>query len=441
MNLRLDNKKEIELIDFPGLASNKNNYYIEKEMKKLLKNENAFIFVKKGKEMNTHQSAGTVQFVYDIIKEKNFFNINNCLFLYTHLEELKSSMEEITKSLLKIFEDQTKDQCKIMRKKNKDFINKKKLIITKFDSLSYENYLHFEGGVENFRNFFEDLINKSKQEKEDFYNYIDYYLISNNFRKFSENYNNMEIKKTENQQEYIKNLTNMFSEYKINIKHKEIKKFVDYYLKIKENKKLYYPFIESNYEEMLEQLKKIFNNIEIMLNETLNNQIHSISEKIFETFNLVRIFVELNIDKEEKQNIKNELNDIVDKFNFSYTVLNNKTDERFENYEKKIGEIKISEFEYNEDKELYLKSVENAKEKYKKIIVELNNNLLENDIYYFRIYSKKLLKDFMDKIEKIKEEKEINKNSSDDTVKITNIIENNKIISDINLQKININRI
>ena len=98
---------------------------------------------------------------------------------------------------------------------------------------------------------------------------------------------------------------------------------------------------------------------------------------------------------------------------------------------KKIGEIKISEFEYNEDKELYLKSVENAKEKYK--------NLLENDIYYFRIYSKKLLKDFMDKIEKIKEEKEINKNSSDDTVKITNIIENNKIISDINLQKIEYN--
>ena len=338
LNLRLDNKKEIELIDFPGLASNKNNYYIEKEMKKLLKNENAFIFVKKGKEINTHQSSGTVQFVYDIIKEKNFFNINNCLFLYTHLEELKSSMEEITKSLLKIFEDQTKDQCKIMRKKNKDFINKKKLIITKFDSKSYETYLHFEKNVENFRNFFEDLINESKQEKEDFYNYIDYYLISNNFRKFSENYNNTEIKKTENQQEYIKNLTSMFSEYKINIKHEEIKKFVDYYLKIKENKKLYYPFIESNYEEMLEQLKIIFNNIEIMLNETLNNQIHNIFEKIFETFNLVRIFVletELNIDKKEKQNIKNELNDIVDKFKFSYTFLNNKTNEQFDNYEKK----------------------------------------------------------------------------------------------------------
>ena len=144
MNLRLDNKKEIKLIDFPGLASNKNNYYIEKEMKKLLKNINAFIFVKKGKEINTHQSSGTVQFVYDIIKEKNFFNINNCLFLYTHLEELKSNMEEITKNLLKIFEDQTKDQCKIMKKKNKDFINKKKLIITKFDSKSYETYLHFE---------------------------------------------------------------------------------------------------------------------------------------------------------------------------------------------------------------------------------------------------------------------------------------------------------
>ena len=63
--------------------------------------------------------------------------------------------------------------------------------------------------------------------------------------------------------------------------------------------------------------------------------------------------------------------------------------------------------------------------------MELNNEL-EKYIEVFR-------NDFTEKIEKIKEKNEINKNSSDDTVKIMNIIENNKIISDINLQKIEYN--
>ena len=71
--------------------------------------------------------------------------------------------------------------------------------------------------------------------------------------------------------------------------------------------------------------------------------------------------------------------------------------------------------------------------------MELNNEL-EKYIEVFRNFSKVLLNDFTEKIEKIKEKNEINKNSSDDTVKITNIIENNKIISDINLQKIEYNK-
>ena len=70
--------------------------------------------------------------------------------------------------------------------------------------------------------------------------------------------------------------------------------------------------------------------------------------------------------------------------------------------------------------------------------MELNNEL-EKYIEVFRNFSKVLLNDFTEKIEKIKEKNEINKNSSDDTVKIMNIIENNKIISDINLQKIEYN--
>ena len=392
LNMRLELKKKIELIDFPGLASDKNNYYIEKEIYKLLKNENAFIFVKNGKEFNVDQSFKTINFVYKIINEKYYFNINNCLFLFTHLQDNDYNMKEVSKSLLQVFEDQTKGQCKIKKKKNKDFINENNLIITKFESPLYNQYIQFKELVDNFTNFFEYLINRSHEENIDFYQFIDGYLTTNDYEKFNEIYEKTTTKKVDDKQDNIGILEKMLKKNKIKLKNNEIKKYVDYYLKIKDNKKLYFPFIKSNYEEMLQQLKKVFNNIEIMLNETLNFQIHNFSIEIFELFNDIENFAlnnKLNTNKKEVEEMKEEINNTRDKLNTYYSTLKNKSIQKFDKYEKKLNKINVNDFKYKETKELYLDSVKNITQKYNNKTEKLYSDLNVHIEYISEIILKK----------------------------------------------------
>ena len=363
-----------------------------KKKYKLLKNENAFIFVKNGKEFNVDQSFKTINFVYKIINEKYYFNINNCLFLFTHLQDNDYNMKEVSKSLLQVFEDQTKGQCKIKKKKNKDFINENNLIITKFESPLYNQYIRFKELVDNFTNFFEYLINRSYEKNIDFYQFIDYFLTTNDYEKFNEIYEKTTTKKVDDKQDNIGILEKMLKKNKIKLKNNEIKKYVDYYLKIKDNKKLYFPFIKSNYEEMLQQLKKVFNNIEIMLNETLNFQIHNFSIEIFELFNDIENFAlnnKLNTNKKEVEEMKEEINNTRDKLNTYYSTLKNKSIQKFDKYEKKLNKINVNDFKYKETKELYLDSVKNITQKYNNKTEKLYSDLNVHIEYISEIILKK----------------------------------------------------
>ena len=119
-------KERIEFIDFPGLGTGKNSF-IKEKIKELLTRQNAFIFVKDGKEFKKDGAYEVIELIYKetIEKDKDLFKISNCLFLFTHvLKNDYNDMEELKTKLIKIFEKQTIKQCLLKKKKMKNILKK-----------------------------------------------------------------------------------------------------------------------------------------------------------------------------------------------------------------------------------------------------------------------------------------------------------------------------
>ena len=396
LHFELELKKKIELIDFPGLSSSQSNDKIEKEIDLMLEKESAFIFLKHGKEFNIEQSERTIHLIYEIISKKNYYNINNCLFVFTFPNGKENfSLEEYKKSLIEIFDKQTIDHCMIKRKQEKNFITENKLIITKFDSPLYEDYLEFDKISDNFSLFTENLINKCKNEKKTFFKCVDSTLISGSYSGYSENYSTLEIKDKKEKEKYEKILNNILKNNSIYMTKNNISAYIEYYLKIKENKNLYLPFKNSYYEETIQQLKTIISNIEIRLNEKLNYQINDFSVKIFELFDRIENFIiqrNVTITTEEVEEIKNKINKTIKDLNYHYSFEKKEIIKLFNVTKEKINLIKIDNITYNNTKEELLKSEEKIKNKYIKKIDKLDTNL-DTHFRYFEIFSKKVLDD------------------------------------------------
>ena len=426
LNFDLELKKKIELIDFPGLASSESNDEIEKKINKLLGKKNAFIFLKKGKEFNVEQSSRTINFIYKIIRAKNYFNINNCLFIFTFPREYNYDMDELKKSLIDIFDKQTIDECMIKRKKDKNYINENKLIISKFDSPLYEDYLEFKKLSDNFTLFTEKLIkicNDTIQENR-FYECLDYTLKSGNYSIFSENYSILKVNNTKEIEIYIKLLKKILKTKSIKVNKNHIASYIGNYLKIKENKNLYLSFSNSNYEEVLQQFKKIIYNIEIMLNETLNYQIHEFSIQIFNLFNNIQNIVlkkDLAITKEEIKYVKKKIEKTLDNIDNIFQYERKKVNEEFDRTKIKINKISIENFEYNKSKEDFLNSERKVINKYENRIKNLDIQL-DDHFENYRINSKKEL----DELNNEEKFKSYFINNSVEFIHIIHLIEENK---------------
>ena len=426
LNFDLELKKKIELIDFPGLASSESNDEIEKKINKLLGKKNAFIFLKKGKEFNVEQSSRTINFIYKIIKAKNYFNINNCLFIFTFPREYNYDMDELKKSLIDIFDKQTIDECMIKRKKDKNYINENKLIISKFDSPLYEDYLEFKKLSDNFTLFTEKLISICNDtiQKNRFYECLDYTLKSGNYNIFSENYSILKVNNTKEIEIYIKLLKKILKTRSIKVNKNHIASYIDNYLKIKENKNLYLSFSNSNYEEVLQQFKKIIYNIEIMLNETLNYQIHEFSIQIFNLFNNIQNIVlkkDLAITKEEIKYVKKKIEKTLDNIDNIFQYERKKVNEEFDRTKIKINKISIENFEYNKSKEDFLNSERKVINKYENRIKNLDIQL-DDHFENYRINSKKEL----DELNNEEKFKSYFINNSVEFIHIIHLIEENK---------------
>ena len=393
LNFEKELKYKIELIDFPGLASFYNDK-VEKEIKKLLKNENAFIFVKNGKEFNVGQSYRTINLIYNIISKKDYFYINNCLFLFTFPRYNNYDMNEVKKDLFQIFDDQTIDKCMIKRKLNKNNINENKLIISKFDSPLYEDYLKFSELINDFKLFTENVINfyKKNRNNNEFYQYFKFFLSSGNYINFDEVYSTREIEDKNDMEKYGYLLDDILKNNSIKLNKNEKKVYLEYYLKIKENKKLYSSFEYSNYEGTIQQLKKIIVNIEIMLNETLNYHIYDFSKEIFNLFSDIQnIIFKQNLfsTQGDVREIKQKINEIINNLENTYTIEKNKILKEFTITKKNIDKITINDFNYD-DGEKFENSINKTVQRYEEMLEDLDNHI-EDHIEYFQNKSKKEL--------------------------------------------------
>ena len=227
-------------------------------------------------------------------------------------------MEEVKKSLFDIFDKQTINQCMIKRKSDRNQLNENKFIITKIDSPLYEDYMQFNELINNFTMFTEKIIldYKESEIKSSFYEYLIFSLNDGNYRYFADEYSLIQIIDNNEIKKYENILENILKKYSINMKKGQKYKYLEYYLKIKKEKKLYGPFKDSNYDEAIQKLKKIIINNEIILNETLNDKIYDFSKEISKSFsNIKNIILNENISK-----IQNDFDMINEKLNI---IINN----------------------------------------------------------------------------------------------------------------------
>ena len=393
LKLNMEIRNKIELIDFPGFASNDYNDKVEIEINKLLKKENGFIFVKSGKEFELKSSCSLINFINKIINPEDFYFINNCLFLFTNPHYYSYDMDEVKNNLYQIFDVQTIDNCMIKRKLNKKYLSKNKFIISTIDSPLYEDYMEFQELINNFTLFTEKLLlnYKESKSKNSFYEDLEFVLTNGNYAPFTEesssllNIKNNDIKK----HDYI--LNNLLKKYSVNMKNKEKKLYLESYLKIKENKKLFLPYKNSNYEEAIQQFKKIISNSEIILNETLNNKIYKFSDEIFTSFNYIENYVlvkNLSITTKDVEMINKKLDEFLNNYKNIYEVEKSKIIKEFNLTENKLNEFSVNDFNYDKSNEIFEKSTNNMIIKYKDLIKDLDEHLNDH-IEYFQNYSKK----------------------------------------------------
>jgi len=169
-------KERIEFIDFPGLGSGKNSF-IKEKIKELLTRQNAFIFVKDGKEFKKSGANEAIKLIYKETIKKDINIISNCLFLFTHVKKNNNyDMKELKAKLIKIFEEQTIQQCFLKKKENEDYIKENNLIISTFEKSFFEDYLNFSKKIDNFSDFTNTLIDEFKEryDKYSIENIIEY---------------------------------------------------------------------------------------------------------------------------------------------------------------------------------------------------------------------------------------------------------------------------
>ena len=361
MGLTQELKEKIEFIDLPGLESNQS---FEENIKELLKKQSAFIFLKKGVVFDKKSASRTIELIYKETIKKDIFNINNCLFVFTFPNKEHYNMEDVSTSLIQIFEKQIIDKCMLKKKKNEDYINKNKLLISRIDTISYKSYLNLEKKIDNFSYFIDEI---TKQ------NYYDLYEYINSNYNYEKKYSSLKIKNRTKEKEYLKQLRNFGIKSNLN-------KIVESYLKIKENKKLLDDYQESYYEETINNLNKVIKNIEITLKEALNMKIHNFSRYVYPNISLIIILLNSNItlNKELKLEFNKETEELKLNLKEYYNELIDEIEDEYQRFGDRLKSINISFFIIDKEEKDFIESFEKNKKKMEEILDDTNHNI---DIY------------------------------------------------------------
>ena len=259
----------------------------------------------------------------------------------------------------------------IKKKKNEEYINENKLIISTFEKDYFDEYFQISKEIDNFSNFTNMLINKFKDrqnKKKKFIEFINDYLNDSNYLN-NEKYDQYKINEIDRKREsnnFIEKLKNILKKDNITLENKELKLFVELYLKIKNNKKLLLSYEKTNYEDILRKLRKVIENLELMINSTLIIQLKEFSIKVFSYFDTLNRIVfnnNISLSIEDQSDFNSFVNTINKSMNKNYNELITKLDKVYNKTDIKLKNINISCFKYNDSKAAFLNSFDENKKK------------------------------------------------------------------------------
>ena len=304
MEISEEEKRKIELIDYPGLDT---DYEGAKIMaKNLLTTVDGFIYVFFETSFDdANQQVLTL--MYNTIKIRNNFSFNTCLFILNKIDEIKEGVnyEEINNRILKIFDDENKfmDSREVLKQKQR--IGDESLSLSGFSSYLYNEYKKLN--IFNFEKFIE--INSKKKEKEKgllktIISPLEWFkddnvikIIKNNLKenyfsdidskikKFNPNLDDFNMK--------LNNLKNIFRDQDVN--EQDLKKIVKLYLYILENRTNLNEYKLCKIDNLLKNFKQVIKNtfdfFEIKKQTDAINFISFCYNQILELFNIIKIKV------------------------------------------------------------------------------------------------------------------------------------------------------
>ena len=302
MEISEEEKRKIELIDYPGLDT---DYEGAKIMaKNLLTTVDGFIYVFFETSFDdANQQVLTL--MYNTIKIRNNFSFNTCLFILNKIDEIKEGVnyEEINNRILKIFDDENKfmDSREVLKQKQR--IGDESLSLSGFSSYLYNEYKKLN--IFNFEKFIE--INSKKKEKEKgllktIISPLEWFkddnvikIIKNNLKenyfsdidskikKFNPNLDDFNMK--------LNNLKNIFRDQDVN--EQDLKKIVKYYLYILENRTNLNEYKLCKIDNLLKNFKQVIKNtfdfFKIKKQTDAINFISFCYNQILGLFNIIKI--------------------------------------------------------------------------------------------------------------------------------------------------------
>jgi hypothetical protein len=375
MELNEEEKKKIELIDYPGLDTNFEEAKIMAE--NLLKIVDGFIYVFFETSFDDANQNVLIN-MYNIIKNRINFSFNTCLFILNKIDSINEDInyEDINNRILKIFDDQNGRLSSREVLKQKQRIGDEYISLSGFSSQNYNKYKELEKNILNFEKFIEINSPKEKEENEiikkikkigNFFFSDKIQILENNLRK---NYlEKISIKNFSPDptifNNRLKDLKNLFRDQ--NVDNKKLEKIVNLYLYILENRTNIKEYELSKIGNLLKNLKQVIKNSFIFFKE--KKQFEAVD---FITFCFLQILELFNITKIKvnNENISafKEINkdEIINKINYLKSSTEDEIKDEFQYLEKK--------FESN------ISNCSNSKESFENMLKE-NNTIFEESIY------------------------------------------------------------
>jgi len=209
--------------------------------------------------------------MYNTIKSRSNFSFQTCLFVLNKIDIIEQdtkniNSEEISKKILKIFDNENVNMSSIKVLEQKERIGDKELSLTPFSCLLYKEYKQLEADVLNFEKFIRinSLKDKDKNSYEDSMNplkkYQDPKIIKTIIKNLEENYfKKINLKKFNIQndifEDYLQKLKNLIT-FK-NSNENDLKKIVKLYLYILGNRKKLKEYQLSHVESLLKNYKVV----------------------------------------------------------------------------------------------------------------------------------------------------------------------------------------